>query len=111
MINGTSVAEGAIKASPRYRAMHSSESHQEQRANFLGILLALLLCCAILTLLFAACGGIMVYVLAVIGGTAVLGYVHYLFWGRSLNREVAGEREDDDLRERFNADEDAFGDG
>jgi len=86
-------------------------SRQEQRANFLGIILTLLLCCAMLTVLFAACGGVMVYVLAVVGGTAALGYVHYLFWGRSLNREVAGEREDEEMRDLFNADQDGSRDG
>jgi hypothetical protein len=85
--------------------MRTSDAYQEQRSNFLGILLGLLFCAAIMTLLFAACGGFFVYVLAVIAGTAVLGYVHYFWWGRSLNREVVGEREDEELRSFFEAED------
>jgi hypothetical protein len=33
----------------------------------------------------------------------VLGLFNYLLWGRSLNRQVAGEREEEELRARAEA--------
>ncbi len=81
--------------------MDPSDTGQGRRATFLSFLFALVGMGAVLVILFAACGGLTAYVIAVIAGTAALGYAHYLLWGRSLNREVAGEREDAALRDEF----------
>ena len=48
----------------------------------------------ILFFLFISCGGWALEILAVTGGIAVFGLIHYLLWGRSFNQEVAGEREE-----------------
>jgi hypothetical protein len=44
--------------------------------------------------------------LALLGGvavTAAVGAAHYLLWGRNFNQEVAGEREEEQLRARQEA--------
>jgi hypothetical protein len=74
--------------------MYPSDAGQDRRATFLSILFGLIGAASALALLFALCGGLTAYVLVVVVGIATLGYVHYLLWGRSLNREVASEREE-----------------
>ena len=64
-----------------------------QRSAFLSVLFTVLFGGGALVLSFLLCGGLAVYVLAVVGGLVVFGYAHYLLWGHSLSTEVAGERE------------------
>jgi len=45
-------------------------------------------------------GGFFFYVFAVLGGMVMLGFFHYLVWGWLLESEVAGEREEEQLRQR-----------
>jgi hypothetical protein len=71
---------------------------QEQRATVLSVLLPIVAMSALLAMLFAACGGFAIYFFAAVTGTAALGYVHYWLWGRALDHEVAGEREEEELR-------------
>jgi hypothetical protein len=66
---------------------------------------------SILTILFAAAGGVGVllflmmitwglflYVLLVVGGVAGLVFLNYLLWGRGMMEATAGEREEEQLR-------------
>jgi hypothetical protein len=89
--------------------MYPSNAGQDRRATFLSVLFGLVGAATALAILFALCGGLTAYVLAVVGGTATLGYIHYFLWGRSFNREVAGEREElgelEQLNENRNEDE------
>lgn len=71
-------------------------SDQEARATFLSGLLSLIALSGALFFMFVICGGVAVYAMAVVLGLTVLGYAHYLLWGRGLSEEVAGEREDDE---------------
>jgi hypothetical protein len=50
-------------------------------------------------LLFVTCGGVLVYILAVLAGITVFGLIHYLLWGHALSEEVAGEAEQEKIPE------------
>jgi hypothetical protein len=52
-----------------------------------------------LFLLFVTCGGLVVYILAVLVGVGILGLIHYLLWGHSLSEEVAAEGEEEKSKE------------
>jgi hypothetical protein len=42
--------------------------------------------------------GVIFHVLVAVVGIALVGFLHYLLWGQSLSQEVAGEREEEELR-------------
>jgi hypothetical protein len=46
-------------------------------------------------------GGLFIYLFAIALGLGALGSVHYFLWGRSLNKEVAGERREEACDEGF----------
>lgn len=71
---------------------------QEARATFLSGLLSLIALSGAVFFMFVICGGVALYGLGVVAGLTVLGYAHYLLWGRGLSEEVAGEREDEEAR-------------
>src|SRR4051794_36318691 len=74
--------------------MHDPDpTPHSRRANFLSGLLGLIVLTAFLGLFFVICSGVWLYILAVVGGVAGIGFLHYLRWGHSLTEEVAGERE------------------
>jgi hypothetical protein len=50
-------------------------------------------------------GGLLSYLLLSVAILAVLGFINYLLWGRSLNRQVAGEREEEELRTQMEAEQ------
>ncbi len=66
---------------------------RQQRSVFLSAVLTIVFGSAAFVVSFLLCGGLSVYMLAVIGGLVVLGYLHYLLWGHSLSREVSSEIE------------------
>jgi hypothetical protein len=78
---------------------------QRQRAALITVFGVVSLTALALAGLFLVCGGLAVYVLAVPAVLGVVGLVHYLLWGRGLNQEVAGEREEYLLGEQFGDDE------
>ena len=43
--------------------------------------------------------------LGVVAGIGLVGSLHWLLWGQALTQEVAGEREEEELRERLQQDE------
>jgi hypothetical protein len=45
-------------------------------------------------------GGFFMYVVAAVGGLLLLCGFHYVLWGRALTHAVAGEREEELLRQR-----------
>jgi hypothetical protein len=67
-------------------------SPQGQRQTFLAVLLAVLMGAGFVFFLVIVTGGLLLEVLAAVGGIGLFGYVHYLLWGRSLSQQVAGER-------------------
>jgi hypothetical protein len=50
--------------------------------------------------------GIFAYVLAAIVGIAAVGFLHYAVWGYTLSQQVAGEREEQRIKELLDADQD-----
>jgi hypothetical protein len=80
---------------------HQVPRPQGGRETFLGVLLSVIVVSGFLFLLFLICGGLSLYVLAVVGGMAAFGFLHYLLWGHSLSEEVADERLNEELGEDF----------
>lgn len=78
--------------------MHNEERWRQSRGSFLGGLFALVFAAGFLALLFLTCGGLSLYMLGVVVGMGLLTGLHYLWWGRSLNQDVAGEREEEEVR-------------
>jgi hypothetical protein len=84
------------------------EPYQEQRESRTALLIA-----AMAVLFALPCFGLLVvltegYILAVPGLVLILGVVasaHYLLWGRAMARNTAGEREEEEMRERMEPNE------
>lgn len=89
--------------------MHDEERWRRRRGSFLSGLFALALAVGFLGLLVLTCGGLSVYMLAVVVAMGLLTGLHYLWWGRSLNQDVAGEREEDEVRRFTEAQDGADG--
>jgi hypothetical protein len=53
----------------------------------------------LLFLIFVS-GGFFFYVALAVLAIGLVGTLHYYLWGQSLMREVAGEREEEELRQR-----------
>ncbi len=47
--------------------------------------------------------GIFAYVVAAIIGIAAIGFIHYALWGYALSQQVAGEREEQRLKDLLEA--------
>jgi hypothetical protein len=69
------------------------------RDTYLVVVLCVLVGIPLFVFLNVITSGLFILLLLTAGGIAVLGAFHYLLWGRSFNREVAGEREEEALRE------------
>jgi hypothetical protein len=80
-------------------------SYQRRRESFLTIFLTLFGLAGFLLFLIAVSGGFFFYVLLAVGGIALLGWVHYLLWGRGLSESTAGEREEAELRDQIGPDD------
>lgn len=76
---------------------------ESYRGTIISVLSMTILAAAGMVVMFALCGGLSVYTAAVIGGVIALGCLHYLWWGRALSRQVAGEREETEIRDRMGA--------
>jgi hypothetical protein len=76
-----------------------------RRQTFLTVFLALLLGLFALLVLILVSGGFFLYVIYLALAIAGIAAVHYVLWGRALSREVAGEREEEQLRQRAAADD------
>jgi hypothetical protein len=74
---------------------------QRRRETLLAFLLTGFLAGAFLLFMVLITGGFFLRVLAVVAVIGIVGYAHYLLWGHSLTQEVAGEREQEEERERW----------
>jgi hypothetical protein len=81
--------------------MDHQADQSSARGAFLSAMLILLGGSFILFFMFLVCGGLAIGVLAVVAGLAAFGFFHYLLWGHSFTREVAGEREEMEIREQM----------
>lgn len=48
--------------------------------------------------------GVFFYVMAAVFGLVIVGYLHYVLWGHALSQEVAGEREEQQIKEQMESD-------
>ena len=77
-------------------------------ATFLGILLALLGGAGLVVFAMVILSPFMAQVLGAVVIAALMvgfGYLHYWLWGRSMSQQVAGEREEEELRAQAEADD------
>ncbi len=81
------------------------QPRQKRRETFLALFLTLFLGAGILLFLIVVTGGFFLYVVAAVAGIGAVGFLHYLLWGHGLTRQVAGEREEEEARERWELDE------
>jgi fatty acid desaturase len=79
---------------------HNYSSGQQHRHAFLSLFLTLLaLGFGLLVLIFIS-GGFFLWVVLFAGGIFLFGMFHYILWGRAFSDETAGEREEEQLRQR-----------
>ena len=69
----------------------------DHRSSLLTVMLTIIGGSLFFVVLFIACGGVIIYIGAVVGGIAVIGLIHYLLWGHSLTEAVADEREQEEI--------------
>jgi hypothetical protein len=81
------------------------DTRPPRRQTFLTVFLALLLGTFALVVLVLVSGGFFLYVIYLALAIAGIAMIHYVLWGRALSREVAGEREEEQLRQRAEAED------
>jgi membrane protein implicated in regulation of membrane protease activity len=79
---------------------HNYPPQQQQRHAFLTVFLSVLVLFIGLVALILLTNGLIFNVLLLGGGIVFLGLLHYVLWGRAFSTEVAGEREEEQLRQR-----------
>jgi hypothetical protein len=84
------------------------EREQQQRQAFLSLFLATLGFFFILLVLILLSGGFFFYCVLIGAGLCALCMFHYVLWGRSLSEQVAGEREEEVLRQLAESDDRTF---
>jgi hypothetical protein len=73
---------------------------REARSRFLSVMLTVMTVGFFLMVLMILTGGLVLYLLAVVAGLTGLVLVHYLLWGRAMTEEMAGEIEEEQLRDQ-----------
>lgn len=79
---------------------HNYQPDQQRRHAFLSVFLTILALGFSLLVLILISGGFFMYVVLFGGGILMLGLFHYVLWGRAFSDAVAGEREEEQLRQR-----------
>jgi hypothetical protein len=82
-----------------------SDSSQDTRATFLVVAVAILFGIPCIGFLGLVTDGLIFIVPVGLVLIAAVAFVHYLFWGRSMAQSTAGEREEEELREKLEAEE------
>jgi hypothetical protein len=80
-------------------------SPQQGRQHFLTVFLTVGALLFFLLVLILISGGFFLYVVLLAGAILVVGLLHYVLWGRAFSEEVAGEREEEQLRQRAQAED------
>lgn len=78
---------------------------RKKRETFLMLILTIGFASSVLFFLVLVSGGFFVYVLASVFAIALVGLLHYALWGHALTQEVAGEREEEESRARWEAEQ------
>jgi hypothetical protein len=71
---------------------------QKRRASIMTVLFAAVGGLGILVALTIVTWGLFLYVVPVAGGIAALVLVNYFLWGRGMLQQTVGEREEEELR-------------
>lgn len=79
---------------------HNYSPRQQQRHALLTVFLTVLASIFFGLVLIVISNGLIFAVLLLGGGMVVLGMFHYLLWGRAFTNATAGEREEEQLRQR-----------
>jgi hypothetical protein len=82
------------------RMEQEDKATRKARETFLTLMLTAVFGGGFLVFLILVSGGFFFYVLLAVGIIGTIGSFHYLLWGQALSQEVAGEREEEELRER-----------
>jgi hypothetical protein len=75
--------------------MDHDADEMEQRSRFLTVVLSVLGASVFLFFLFLTCGGLIVYVLAVVGGIGLIGLMHWLLWGQAFTAQADREAQEE----------------
>jgi hypothetical protein len=73
---------------------------QKGRETILTLVLTGLFGVGFLLFLIFVTGGFFFYVAGAVLGIGLVGTLHYYLWGQALTQEVAGDREEEELRQR-----------
>jgi fatty acid desaturase len=76
------------------------------RGPFLGMMLTVLAVGFFVLVLIFITGGFFLYVVQITAGIFLVALFHYVVWGRAMSQAVAGEREEEQLRQRAAAEAD-----
>ena len=79
---------------------HKYSPQQQQRHAMLTVFLTVLAVMFIGLVLIVISNGLILAVALLGGGMFLLGMFHYVLWGRALSEQTAGEREEEQLRQR-----------
>lgn len=72
--------------------------YQRRREASLAIMLALFLLGGFLLFLAVITGGFFLWVYLIVALIGLVGFFHYLLWGRSMMASTEGEREEEEAR-------------
>ena len=78
---------------------------QQNRQTFLTVFLTVLALLFFLVVLIFISGGFFLYVVLFAGAILMISLLHWFLWGRSFSEQVAGEREEEQLRQRAQAED------
>jgi len=84
---------------------HDPNAPHRNRETMLTLLLTAVFAGGILFFLVLVSGGFFAFVMAGVFAIALVGLLHYALWGHALSQEVAGEREAEENRARWEAEE------
>lgn len=79
---------------------HNYSQRQQQRHALLTVFLTVLASIFFGLVLIVISNGLILSVALLGGGMFLLGVFHYVLWGRAFSEQTAGEREEEQLRQR-----------
>lgn len=79
---------------------HNYSPEQQQRHAMLTVFLTVLALIFFGLVLIVISNGLIFAVALLGGGMFLLGVFHYVLWGRAFSEQTAGEREEEQLRQR-----------
>jgi hypothetical protein len=83
----------------------TTDPQRQGRETALTLILTTLFGGGFLAFMIFVSGGFFFYVALAVLLIGLVGTLHYYLWGQSLMREVAGEREEEERRQRLEADD------